>query len=166
MDEATFLNCYADQTLRTWWMEATPCLQGQMLTLLTGLHATPLAQLDQFTVGLHTQQPDGWEGPRLVFAVRNNKAANGKATRNTICLSLALNPAEITASLNYRLNLHDNAQPIATNATGLLDLLQDNHGLVQATVDEVVQHRKVNGRPCPQRPVRKPREYAEKARQI
>jgi hypothetical protein len=154
MDEEFFLNHYADEKLREWWRMA-PCLQDQMLELLTALHATPLAQLDQFTVGLHTNQPDGWRGPRLVFAVRNNTAPNGRATRNTICLSLALNPAEITASVNYRLDLHDNGQPRATDATGLLPLLEQHQLRVQATVNMVVLHRQDGG----QRAARMPCEY-------
>jgi hypothetical protein len=159
MDEATFLKHYADDELKKWWKSASPAIQEQMLGLLTGLHATPLSQLDQFTVGLHTHQPDGWTGSRLVFAIRNNKAANGQATGNTICLSLALNTAGITASVNYRLNLHQPGKTRVAHANELLPLLQAHLQRLQDTVDDVVQHRKVNGRACPQRAARMPFEY-------
>ncbi len=155
MDEATFLNHYADHEMITWWHAAPPAIKEQMLELLTGLHATPLSQLDQFTVGLHAHQPDGWTGKRLVFAIRNNQAANGQATGNTICLSLALNTAGITASVNYRLNLHQPGETRAAHAEELLRLLEAPHQRLQETVDSVVQRRVP-----PQRLPRMPCEYA------
>ena len=141
MDEATFLNHYADHEMVTWWHAAPPAIKEQMLELLTGLHATPLSQLDQFTVGLHAHQPDGWAGSRLVFAIRNNQAANGIATGNTICLSLALNPKRVTASVNYQLNLHQPGEPRAAHANELLQLLHSHHDRLQDIVDDVVQLR-------------------------
>lgn len=159
MDEVTFLNHYADDELKKWWKTASPAIREKMLDLLTGLHATPLSQLDQFTVLQHSNQPDGWAGSRLVFAIRNNLAANGQATGNTICLSLALNPAGITASLNYQLNLHTPGEIRAAHANEILPLLQAHHQRLQDTVDDIVQHRKENRRACPQRLPRMPYEY-------
>ena len=154
MDEEYFLKHYADDELKTWWDAASLAIRKQILDLLTGLHATPLSQLDQFTVLQHSNQPDGWSGSRLVFAIRNNLAANGIATGNTICLSLALNPAGITASVNYQLNLHQPGEIRAATANELLRLLQPHHQLLQVTVDDLVQRRAP-----PHRVARMPYEY-------
>jgi hypothetical protein len=141
MDEENFLNHYADDELESWWKAASPAIQEQMLDLLTGLHATPLSQLDQFTVVLHANQPDRWRGSRLVFAIRNNLDANGRATANTICLSLALNPKRVTASVNYHLNLHQPGEPRVAHGNELLQLLYSHHDRLQDTVDDIVQLR-------------------------
>lgn len=89
MDEATFVGQYADARLAQWW-NAAPRLREGMLGLLAVLHQTPLAQLDQFTVGEHTGQPDEWPGERLVFAIRNNRAARGRASPDSFRLSIPL----------------------------------------------------------------------------
>jgi hypothetical protein len=157
VDQATFLNHYADEQLKSWWNAVSPEKQEQMLALLAELHASPLSRLDQFTVGLHTNQPDGWTGPRLVFAIRNNLAANGRATRNTICVSLALNPAGIIVGVNLGLNPDD--QRMTADANALSRILEEHHHHLQDTVDAVVQYRRVNRRACPQRFPRMPCDY-------
>ena len=148
MDEATFLNQYADARLMTWWHASEPGVRAHMLALITGLHATPLAQLDQYTVGLYTAQPDRWGGPRLVFAIKNITNQAGRAVSSTVSLSLALNPMGVTCSgvgsLHPNPELRQNNWTVDTNA--LPDFLNQQQNILADWVEAMVPFRKVNGR--------------------
>ena len=127
-----------------------------MLELITKLNKTPLAQLDQFTVGLHTGQPDGWEGPRLVFAIKNNV----KATKKSFCLSLALRPEVITASVSPELkSIGRSGARWSASVKEILEWLEGlNQQIFQNVVDQKLELRRVDGRPT-QRCARRPRDY-------
>lgn len=157
MNEQIFLHEYADARLSDWWKESTPRLRGEMLELIVKLNETPLAQLDQFTVGLHTGQPDGWEGARLVFAINNNV----NATKNSLCLSLALNPETITASICHELNPigRPGGERWSASVEELLEWLEGlEEKQIRALVDQKLEMRRVNGRPK-QRSARRPYDY-------
>ena len=157
MNEQIFLKEYADTRLSDWWEKSERRLRGEMLELIAKLNQTPLAQLDQFTVGEHTDQSDGWLGARLVFAIKNRV----RATKKSFCLSLALNPEMITASICHELN------PIGRSGGGrwsasVEELLEWLEGLeeqqLRTLVDQKLEMRRVNGRPK-QRSARRPRDY-------
>lgn len=139
MDEQTFLGQYADGRLQEWWHSAQPFLRAEMVALVTGLHATPLAQLDQFTVGLHTGQPDGWDGARLVFAIRNNTVPNGHATTGTFCLSVPLNARPRIAVTVRRELGSDQETRDDRQALGARDFLNGLHQR-QAAIRQIVDH--------------------------
>jgi len=92
MNEATFLSEYADERLLHWWDHTKPELQKQMLELITKLHATALAQLDQYTVDEYTEQPDDWKDARLVFAIKEDTSGKTRANPGSVYLRVALNP--------------------------------------------------------------------------
>ena len=156
MNETDFLESYADTRLKMWWETSTPALRDQMLELITKLNKTPLAQLDQFTVGLHTNQPDDWQGSRLVFAINNNL----NATKESFCLSLALRPETITASISHELK--PLGRSVARWSASVKEILEWLEGLdqqiFQNVVDQKLELRRVDGRPT-QRCARRPCDY-------
>jgi hypothetical protein len=160
MDEAKFLGVYADSRLTEWWNAAAPPSRAEMLALLTGMHATPLTQLDQFTVGLHTGQPDGWEGPRLVFAIRNNVLPSSKATRHTFCVSVALTPQAIAISVIPELDPdhQQGNQRQALSPNQSIACFHERKLALRKAVDRAIEQRRVNGRTAP-RAARWPSEY-------
>jgi hypothetical protein len=151
---------YADSRLAEFWGQAAPAVREQLRVVLTGMNETSLAQLDQFTVGLHTSQPDGWTGARIVVAIRNNTAQNGQASPHSYCLSVALNPLGITASVCPELRPIGQAdgQRFALAADEILPFLQGCRQRLQHAVDVRMQMRKVNRRRC-QRLARRPCDY-------
>lgn len=155
MNEQIFLHEYADARLRDWWQESAPRLRGEMLELIAKLNQTPLAQLDQFTVGEHTDQSDGWLGARLVFAIKNRV----RATKKSFCLSLALNPEMITASICHELNPLPGGGRWGATVEELLKWLEGlEEQPLRAVVDQRLELRRVNGQ-LTQRPARRPCDY-------
>jgi hypothetical protein len=147
MDQETFLNEYADSRLIDWWDAAAPPVRAVMLDILTGLHATALTEMDQFTVGLHTGQPDGWRGARLIFGLRNNVHTGSRATPNTRRVSVPLDPLSLVVTIAPQLDVHQEHGPhgfVLGTEQGVA-WLNAHHQELQQAVDAAIHQRRVNG---------------------
>lgn len=91
MDEDFFLNNYADGLMIDWFRQLSQSGKGSFLEILSIIRCSPLGILDQFTVKGNTEQPDGWNGLRLVFAIRND----ARASPRTNLISIGLKPTTI-----------------------------------------------------------------------
>ena len=134
MDEEEFINGYADERLLNFWGQARPEATIQLLGLINVLHNTVYCRLDQYTVNEHTDQPDGWGGPRLIFGIKGKDAERGFP--NTNRFSIGLNPKGITINapentregvVRKQINLEDASEYIKNNADALTTWLKSRN---------------------------------------